>query len=261
MQLIRKSGEGRVGLIDEARGFAILCMVVYHGFYDLVYIFGVDIPLFDSPLVNALQVIFAGLFIFISGSACAFSHSNFKRGLLCFGLGMVMTAGTALFMPEELILFGILHMLGVCMMLYPPCGWLLHKLPDWAGIGLLVLLFWFTYPLMGGTVGFPPFWELSLPRGLYELGWLSPLGFYGGGFFSADYFPLFPWLFLFLLGSYLGKFLKTGKGPRLIYATHSRFLAAAGRNTLVIYVLHQPVVYGILWVVFAVLGQMGVYGY
>lgn len=261
IQLIRKSGEGRVGLIDEVRGFAILCMVVYHAFYDIVNIFGVDIPLFYSPFINSLRTIFAGAFIFISGSACYFSRSNLKRGIICFGLGMVMTIGTALFMRDQLILFGILHMLGVSMMLYVPCHWVLKKLPDWLGIGILFVLFVLTYHLSSGKMGIPGVWEFTLPSTLYDLGWLSPLGFLGGGFYSADYFPLFPWLFLFLLGSYLGKYLKAGKGPKFIYGTHSRPLAFIGRNTLIVYVLHQPVVYGILWVVFTLLQAAGIYSY
>ena len=60
----------RVGMIDEIRGIAILLMVVYHTFFDLVVLFGLDLPIFFSPAMNVIRDLFAGLFIFISGTAC-----------------------------------------------------------------------------------------------------------------------------------------------------------------------------------------------
>ena len=81
----------RVWLLDEVRGLSILLMVIYHFFYDIVVLYGVNIPLFYSPGLNMLRDFFAGVFIFISGTACRFSRNNLKRGVQCFGLGMVMT--------------------------------------------------------------------------------------------------------------------------------------------------------------------------
>ena len=43
---IAKKPQGRVGLLDEVRGFAIICMVVYHAMYDLRFVFGLDVPIF-----------------------------------------------------------------------------------------------------------------------------------------------------------------------------------------------------------------------
>lgn len=117
---MKKDLSSRVHLIDEVRGFAIICMVFYHAMFDLVVIFGVDFPIFTSSLMqDVLQPLFAGLFIFISGTAGHYSRSNLKRGAVCFGFGLILTAVTALFMPDELILFGILHFLGIAMMLFP----------------------------------------------------------------------------------------------------------------------------------------------
>lgn len=124
---MKKDSPDRVHLIDELRGLAIFLMVVYHTFFDLVILFGVDIPAFYSSFVQALVFFFAGLFIFISGASCQFSRNNLKRGAICFGFGLVMTIGTAVFAPGELILFGILHLLGLCMMLFPLLSPLLKK--------------------------------------------------------------------------------------------------------------------------------------
>ena len=103
---MKKDLSSRVHLIDEVRGFAIICMVFYHAMYDLVVIFGVDFPVFTSPVMqDILQPLFAGLFIFISGTAGHYSRSNLKRGAICFALGMALTLVTAVFMPAELIAF------------------------------------------------------------------------------------------------------------------------------------------------------------
>lgn len=240
----------RVGLIDELRGLSIVLMVVYHTFFDLVYIFGVNIPAFNSGFLDFLQQLFAGLFIVISGVACRYSKNNLKRGALCFGIGMVLTLVTYFFMPGELILFGILHFMGVSMMLYGLLHKALDKLAPWLGMAVMAALFIITYRAQSGfLLGLP------LPQALYETSYLFPLGFPQRGFFSADYFPLLPWVFLFFAGSYLGVYFKEGRMPAFCYKTHLRPLAFVGRNTLVVYVLHQPVVYGILYLVFSFIGK------
>ncbi|WP_052446726.1 heparan-alpha-glucosaminide N-acetyltransferase [Candidatus Soleaferrea massiliensis] len=249
-QQIRKD---RVHLIDEVRGFAILCMVIYHAGYDLVSIFSVDIPFFFSPELSFIRDIFAGMFIFISGTACKFSSNNLKRGVQCFLLGMLMTFVTDLVMPSQFIAFGILHMLGVCMILYGLFSGILSKIrPLWGILGAAAL-FLLTMHLREGYLGLS-FLPIQLPEFLYETRSLFPFGFTGPGFYSSDYFALFPWLFVFLAGSYFGVYVKEHRLPDFIYKSHCRLLAFAGRHTLVIYVLHQPVVYGILMLVFLVIG-------
>ncbi|MBC8571378.1 heparan-alpha-glucosaminide N-acetyltransferase [Zongyangia hominis] len=245
MTTIQRQGQ-RVHLIDEIRGFAILCMVIYHGVYDLLTIFQISFPFFFSPFMNGLRTFFAGMFIFISGTACQFSHNNLKRGAVCLGLGLCITLFTALFLPSELIVFGILHMLGVSMMLYALLRPLLSKVPPLLGALVTLLLFIFTYGIVEGYVGIPALWELSLPAAWYTTKFLFPLGLLPGGFYSADYFSLLPWFFLFLMGSFVGVYVKEGRFPPFFYRRHSRLLCTVGRNTLLIYVLHQPVLYGLM---------------
>ena len=236
----------RVYLIDEIRGFAILCMVIYHGVYDLLAIFGISFPFFFSPLMNGVRTFFAGTFIFISGTACQFSHNNLKRGAICLGLGLAITLFTALFLPEELIVFGILHMLGISMMLFGLLRPLFQKIHPMVGAAIMLVLFIFTYGITSGYVGIPYFWEIPLPDFLYSTNYLFPLGFIPAGFYSADYFSLLPWLFLFFMGSFVGVYVKEGRFPTPFYQKHSRFLSFVGRKTLIVYVLHQPVLYGLM---------------
>lgn len=248
-----KNLENRVHLIDEVRGFAILCMVVYHTFYDLVVIFGMDIPLFYTDFIYTLVILFAGLFIFISGAACLFSRNNLKRGFFCFLLGMAMTAFTYFFMRDSLDVFGILHMLGINMMLFSLLAPIVKKIPPvWGIIGCL-LLWLFTYNLSNGYLGFEGIFSIDMPPALYRTSFLFPIGLPNSGFFSVDYFPLIPWIFCFFAGSFFGVLLKEKRLPQVFYRMHIKPFAFVGRNTLIIYILHQPVVFSILWVIFSLI--------
>lgn len=239
--------KNRVFLLDEIRGFAILCMVLYHTVYDLLLLFPIEFPFFHSCFMNAVRDLFAGIFIFISGTACRFSRNNLKRGLLCLGFGMIMTLATWLILPEQLIVFGILHMLGCSMILFWLFRPLLDRIPKIPLLLLLGLLFLITIPLDSGFLGISGLAEFHLPLQIYRTNWLSPIGIYNRNFVSTDYFPLFPWTFLFLAGTVVGIWIKKGAFPDSFYRQHSRFLSLIGRNTIGIYLLHQPVIFGLLY--------------
>ena len=239
-------GKNRIWLLDELRGLAVVGMVIYHAAYDLWALFGVDFPLFSPPL-SWLQLYVCCSFIIISGVSCRLSRSNFKRGALTFGVGLLMTAGTLIFMPSQTIWFGILHFLGCSMMLYALIGPAVERIPPLLGGALFLAAFLCLHGIDGGTVLFG---TVALPVWLYRYAWLAPLGFPGGGFTSADYFPLLPWFLLFLCGASLGWYFKERRLPAFCLKRHSRFLAGVGQNALIIYIVHQPVVYGVLWLVF-----------
>ena len=240
----------RVGLIDQVRGFAILCMVLYHLGYDLVALFGVDWRWMFSPAMDLIRNLFAGAFICISGVACLYSHSNLRRGGIALALGFVMTAATWLMMRSQLILFGILHCLGCCMILYGLLHRFLEKIPTVPGAVVCICLLVITWRLPGGSVWLPFVGDIVLPSWLYQP-WLAPLGLPGAGFFSSDYFPLLPWALVFFAGSFLGRPLRAGRAPDWVYRTQCKPLAFVGRHTIWVYLLHQPVVYGLLTVFFA----------
>lgn len=87
-----------------------------------------------------------------------------------------------------------------------------------------------------------------LPRGLYANCFTAYLGFYPLGFFSTDYFPLLPWLFLFWAGFYLYHLIgrERMKPLRRLVCPPLGWL---GRHSLVLYLLHQPVIFGVMTVV------------
>lgn len=239
----------RVGFLDEVRGFAILCMVVYHAAYDLVSLFHINIPVFYSPWLNAVRDIFAGVFILISGMVSRFSRSNIRRGFWCLCLGLLLTAVTWLVLPAERIIFGILHLLGICMLLFGLLQKWMDRIPAGVGVGAFGLLFIAGYGLPHGYIGVLGVPLISLPASWYETDWLFWLGLHGESFFSSDYFPLIPWGLLFMAGTYIGIYLRRKCLPTFFYRTHCRFLAACGRHTLWIYLIHQPVLLGIFWLI------------
>lgn len=239
----------RVALLDELRGLFILLMVFYHGCYNLAEIFRLDMPFFYSFPMRFLQLLIAGDFIFISGCVSRYSRSNFKRGLQIFGCGMVLTVVTAVVLPDQIILYGVLHSLGFSMMVFALTHKFLDKLHPTLGLAACTVIFLGTYFVASGVIGFPPL-AAPLPAGLYSTPYLFWLGFPGPGFFSSDYFPVLPWLFFFLAGSYCGVFLKRGSFPAWVYQPHVNWLARVGRHTLLIYMLHQPVLYGVMTALF-----------
>lgn len=240
--------EKRVHLLDELRGFAILCMVVYHGVFDCIAIFNWDFPFFFSPFMNMVRDLFAGLFILISGIVCRYSSNNLKRGMICFGCGLIMTAVTLILLPEEPIYFGILHLLGAGMILFSLTHPLLDRILRTAAIAGFLLLFAFTYSLSDNQLGFFSYPLIQFPSNFPENNNLCFLGLINGDFSSADYFPLLPWIFLFFTGSVIGLFFRENKMPSFCYRSHLPFLSAVGKKTLWIYLFHQPVIIFLLWI-------------
>ncbi len=240
----------RVGLLDEVRGFAILCMVVYHFMYTLHSYFGFDVPIFFTSWFDVIRDIFAGTFIFVSGVASQYSRNNMKRGILCFFIGMVITFVTAIAVPNLIVVFGILHFLGISMMIFGVWQGIFDKIPPFIGVIACVLLYILTMRVYAGVIGFPGLLELDLPSVLYKTDAFFPLGMHSSSFFSSDYFPIFPWIFVFLGGAFFGVYVKENAMPRFFYNTRFKFLATVGRYTLWIYVLHQPVIFLILTLIF-----------
>ena len=239
----------RVHLMDELRGVLIIGVVLYHLLYDLAVLFPVGIPWMFSDWMNSVRNICAGALIVVSGISCHYTRSNWRRGLRAFGLGMLLTVVTALFIPSQLILFGILHFFGSMMMLYALLQPLLEKVPTMVGLLGSTLLFFLTWPIFSGFIRVLGV-TVYLPEFLYNKPLLFPLGFACQGIASADYYPLIPWGFLFLAGSFLGRYVRAGRLPEFCYRSHLPLLARIGNHTMLIYLVHQPVIYGLLALIF-----------
>lgn len=246
----------RVHLIDELRGGLIILVVFYHLLYDLSVLFTLDLPLLLNPFtpwMNFLRDFFTACIMLISGIACLYSHNNFRRGLKTLGCGLLLTLFTYLFLPQQIILFGILHFFGSAMLLYGILARAVAKIPFGAGLTLSSLGLILTWNLRYGQLGL---WALSLelPTWLCDKPWLFSLGFPAPGVYSSDYYPLLPWFFAFLGGTFAGRPIREGRAPAFFYTSHSPTFAAIGRHTLLIYLLHQPILYAVLHLVFLAMG-------
>lgn len=223
----------RFDILDAWRTLAIMLMAAYHFLFDL-YIFGVMSPeqLFSTPL-HILERFICCSFILLAGASARFSRSNLRRGIIVLAAGAVVEIGAAA--AGQTIRFGVLMLLGTSMALYHFLGKLFEKIPGrllavGAG-GLFFLTRWWT------------------DRTVVSAKWLYPLGLMYHGFYSADYFPLMPWFFLFLVGTVLGGWCLEHRDNRVLAMPLPKALTWPGRHSLMIYVLHQPVLYGISYLI------------
>lgn len=238
-----KADHRRIHLIDEVRGLSIILMVFYHAFFMLGYFFGFGMLQKAQVFFEPLQPLFACLFIFISGISSNLSRSNFKRGVRLLLIALGFTLVTVVILPKfditgAEIVFGILHLLSISMLVYAMIRRLLDKVPTTVGLLVSLALFVLTYSVPSGKL----LW-LELPKGIYELGFFSPLGFPGYGFYSADYFPILPFIFMFFAGTFFGRLAAQERLPDAWYVSRCRPLSAVGQKTLIIYILHWPIIF------------------
>ena len=245
----------RIHFLDEVRGFDLILMVFFHGFYTIGYLFGWSWGRTLFQFFAPSEAFFAGVFIFLCGLSCRLSRNNWKRGLLLLGVAAALSLAMGIAMPEEMIWFGILHFLAVSILLFALLRPLLDKLPPLVGMfvcAALLLLTWWVPAYRESVFGIPGLFTLPVPETWREMPLLYPLGFsYVPG---ADYFPLLPWIFCFLGGSYVGIWAKQGRFPRWMIRRRIPALSWIGRHTLIIYILHQPVIYAVCWIVYRLLG-------
>ena len=225
----------RIWELDALRGVCILCVIVVHFLFDLSFFGGLDLTL--PAWYVFIQEYGGAIFVVLSGVCVTLGSKSVRRGLIVFACGMLITAVTygmyrlGMSGADVVVKFGVLHLLGVCMLVYPA----FKKLPP-AALALLGLAIAITGYAIRGVV---------VPQH-----WLFPLGLTYEGFTSSDYFPLFPQLGYFLIGAAIGKTVYREKRTFLPGAFQqtpvARFFCWCGRQSLFIYLLHQPIVYGLL---------------
>lgn len=230
--------------IDGLRGLAVVMMVVYHLMYDL-YFFGVSDAIFTSRFWFYFQRTTASLFIVLMGVSLALSYSRslqqgkevrygkfFRRGVRIFAWGLVVTAVTWLALgPALAIRFGILHFMGVSIMITYP--FLRYR---WPNLVLGILL-----------IGLGKYLQTQT----FDLPWLLWLGFEPPNHSYIDYFPLIKWFGVVLLGIFAGNLLYPKNDPAVRLPDLSRLWPMAllrwmGNRSLAIYLMHQPILFAIL---------------
>lgn len=225
----------RIWELDAFRGICILGVIIVHTVFDLRYFVGLQFDL--HPLFRIIMDYGGVLFVILSGVCVTLGSRNVQRGLALLCFAFVITAAAEVMIALGLagdsvhIWFGVLHLLGVCMLLYQ----FYKKLPTWAiavlGAVIVLLGYWFqTFRV--------------------DTEWLFPLGLCSTGFSAGDFFPLCPHLGWYMLGTVLGRTLYRERKSLLPMVPQDsppvRFFTFCGRQSLWIYLAHQPVVYGIL---------------
>jgi Predicted membrane protein len=226
MELIRKYKSGRIWELDFSRGIALLLMVYFHIIFDLVDLFNVKLSYTSgfNYFVGKISVI---LFIFISGISSTLSRNNLKRGAQVFAIAMLITIVTHLAGNDLGVKFGILHLLGLCMLLYGVLKRVNSKLLFISGILIIFTGIYFDHITMNNN-------------------YLFMFNLISNTFSSSDYYPLFPWMGIYLFGIVAGRLLYKDKRSLFSFNPRENPLLFAGRNTLVIYVVHQPLILLIL---------------
>lgn len=226
----------------------VLCMVFFHGFYLGGFAFGIDFLAELYFFFEPLEPIFAAGFVFICGLCTKFSRSPLKRGFLALLAAFSVTAVTLImtfFGVYEPIYFGILHLLGSCLVLTAAVKRVACKLSSPFIPAALFILFLLFYNLPDGYFGIGSL-TVTVPETFYELGFLFPLGFPPHDFMAGDYFPIIPWGLMFFCGVTFANFIN-GKLPDFFLKSRLKPLSFIGRKALLFYLVHQPVWYGIFY--------------
>lgn len=227
--------DARIWQIDAVRGLAVIGMIIYHLAFALYFFGGYPVAIFHWSW-ELFQTLVAGTFLTLVGVSLWLSWQRLqlknlratellghfaKRSLVIFACALLITLVTWILIPQFYVRFGVLHFIAVASLLALP----FLRIPKVAAVvGLLVLLI-------------PEI--LPLPMGNIFTLWI---GFKPANFSSLDYFPMLPWFGLVLIGIWVGSILRLPEMPN-----RWPWLCHIGRKALLIYLLHQPVVIALVY--------------
>lgn len=227
--------------VDFLRGLAVFMMFIFH-FLFYIDFFGIkDISLYSGGFL-IFQRIIPIIFITMAGVSVTILAKNSKKkkvflhGFNVFSVALIITVVTNIFFHEKAVLFGILHLIGLC---------------------IIIGAFFFRYKILNlvlailsGVVGLFYISQFTSPSWLFWIG-IRPIGFS-----SFDYYPLFPWIGLMFLGLFLGNIFYSGNFRKIYFFERiswisdnsvSRSICYLGRYSLIFYVVHIPVLFGVVY--------------
>jgi uncharacterized membrane protein len=232
--------EGRLAVLDLARGVAIVAMAIYHFSWDLSWFAFVDWDVGGAPGWRAFAVSIAAGFLILAGVSLDLAHhykirwrSFWKRFALITVSAACVSIGTYFAFGDSFVRFGILHCIAVSSLIALPftrlpllyalvASAIILTLPHWASSSVFDGDMWLWTGL--GTPAMP----------------------------SVDYVPLAPWTGATLLGVALSKTIRQSAVMEPLKKMEfgglaGRALRWMGRHSLPIYLLHQPLLYGLVW--------------
>ena len=231
----------RYSALDLLRGLAIISMVLYHAMWDIVHIFDNNFRWFKGDLGYLWQQSIGITFIFLAGFCFSLSKRKIKRGIFVFICGGIITAVTLIFMPENQIIFGVLTFIGSALLLQTALEPILKRVNGIWGFSLSLILFVVFKNLRDGLI-----LSFSAPKFLYKNYFTAFLGFPPRNFWSTDYYGLFPWFFLFLCGYFAYNLFKEKGWLEVLTKIKCPPIEFIGRHSIMIYMVHQPLVYALL---------------
>lgn len=235
----------RYYLLDSLRGISIISMIAFHLCYDLFMIYGINTSWYFYPITAVWERSICVVFILVSGMCLNFSGNGIKRGILLNLAGFAVTCVTVIAEPNQAVWFGVLNLIGCSMMIVSVLSDNLKKIRPLSGALISFLLYAVSYDVPKCYVGLFGLDIVKLPDSLYSCKYLAFLGFPSSDFFSTDFFPLIPWIFLFAAGFYLWNFI-VEKNLTKYFELKIPVLDKIGRYSLWIYLAHQPIIMSIL---------------
>lgn len=230
-------GRRRIALVDAARGFAILAMVVYHVGWDLYFLGFIATDVTTEPGWVLFQRAIVTSFLLLVGVSLVLAHGDgirwrpfWRRFAVIAGAALLTSIGTYLVFPEYFVYFGVLHAIALFSLL----GLAFVRAPLWVvALGIVMLMV-------------PPTLVTSAAMSAKPLSWI---GFWPFPPMTTDIVPIFPWFGVVLVGIAL---TRVGLRTRLravierpaLTGPAGRTLVFLGRWSLLIYLLHQPLIYG-----------------
>ncbi len=220
----------RIWEVDFLRGIALVLMIFFHIVFDMKEFFGYDVTYSEG--VNFYIGKASGiLFIFVAGISSTLTSGNTKRAVKILAVAMLVTLATYLYDNDVVVTFGILHFLGLSILLAS----VLRRIPAYLLLVLGTVVILLRQFIAGLVVTHNYFFMLGVST---------------AGFISSDYYPLIPWFGIFLYGLAAGKVLYREK--RSIFGDYGlsqkNIIIRLGSHTLLIYLLHQPVIVSVLTV-------------
>ena len=281
-----KINHSRNYIIDAYRGITIISMVLYHACFDYFISFGRNTDWLKSQATFLWQQSICISFIIVSGMVWPLGKKRaIKRSIILLIMGFIITIVTMIITPETAIHYGILTFIGLATLFMIPIDRMINQntsssnsllksddntkigknipvpaesfvdsnssnIKNAVGIIICLILFMITKHFPNGYIGTRRHAFINLPMSMYKYVALIPFGFPTPDFVSGDYFPLIPWIFMYILGYFLGRVLFTNDRFNRIGEIRIPILSFLGTKSLLIYALHQPVCYGIMWLLF-----------
>ena len=221
----------RIVLLDTLRGLLLVSMIAFHATYDAAYIYGYDVPWFLDPAIQSVwRASISWSFLFLAGWMTSFSRNNLRRAGVYGAAALLVWSATTVAALDTPINFGILFCMFSCTLIWTMAKWALCRVPSALGVVVCLALF-------------AVLWDV--PHQTYDFPGLAWLGLPNASFSSGDYYPILPFVFMYLCGAFASRLYgarhRTGY-PDIAYRDLVPPLTWLGKHSLIVYLAHQVLI-------------------